>query len=304
MESFVLKWPEREKWKIVRSSVEGDGRTIAFQLKPEQPSLEGEEALQLICLPKEKPLFGDFFEKWLEDFSQKHPGLDFQKLPHTLSCPSRIFLLQNLIRGGQRKSAIGFMAMGEQGILLHLNLLPQGHFPHAAIGERIVFFETLQIKNQRLEDSLVESSLMPPRALTNQRKQLTRHSNLMPPYLREFAHPLHPEDFSYWKIFPDDARKELFWARILKVVERELFVAMDLFDEDSRSFYLQWDAARQSFIRISTEGLSLRDKVEIKACDGCGFRALDPVFIQKNEASPSHITCPFCQGKIKIRLKL
>lgn len=300
MESFVLKWPKEEDWKITHSSVEGDGRTIVFGLTPTKPNVAGERVMQLIRLPKEKPGLDDFFENWLDDFSRNQPNLNLEKIPFNLSYPSRLFLLKGLVMQAEPTSAIGLMVAGEQSMLLHMHLFPLEKVSEVILNRRLKLFNSLEIKPQSLEDSLVESTLLPAKTKTNHSKEVSRQSEVIPAYLQEFAHPRHPEDFPYWVISFDIMRKEMFWARILKEVGENLFVARALFEEDSPGFYLKWDTWRQAFVRISSEGLSLLPQLEISACTGCKFQTIDPVSIQKSAKSPTYITCPFCEGQIMI----
>ncbi|MCI4667876.1 MAG: hypothetical protein MRZ79_06920 [Bacteroidia bacterium] len=296
MESFVLAWPQDEKWKITHSSVQGDGRTIAFELEPDSSPIEGEKAMQLIRMPKISPKLDEFFSEWWNGFGQQHQQAEIHTINLTLNFPSKSFFINHLSIEEIPFSAVGFMAIGAEIILLHLNLCPSSEVPPSFLDTKLEFFRSLGFVSQSLHDSLVESGLIPPKTLTIQEKNAKIDFEYIPLPIRPYAHPRHPNEFQVWKISFDPLETRIFWARILKEVNRGLFVAVALSGEKDRSLYVVWDEMRRSFVEISAEGLAMADKKASGPCPGCGFNSFDPsIFFHGIPA----FNCPFCHTEIR-----
>ncbi|MEO0896103.1 MAG: hypothetical protein AAFY71_06890 [Bacteroidota bacterium] len=293
MESCIIPWPIDENWKVTQSRVEGDGRTVVFQLQRSPVKQAGEETIQMIWLGKDEIKWEEFFQLWKEEFISNKPEVQIIHLDTQSPLPGYVFLIQTEEVG---KGSLGYCYGGEEISVMLFHSPVEKDLPREELTYWLSLFQSIEFVSQPLWQSLQDSGLL-PRDIQAKSLELApkeRVDSVLPDYLQGYAHPSVPTDVFYYSLDEKGHLKGPFWGRFLKEVEENLVLVMQLSDNQSATSYLQWDVKRKVLIEISTQGLALRKEGKGSICQHCGFASWDPFLLKPDTTQQRVIICPFC----------
>jgi len=227
MESFTLDWPKEENWRIIHSRVEGDGRTIVFELKPERAFVEGERVLQFLRLTGEKPDAKAFFQSWWQEYQKLQKEVSIKSLDMGLAPDFEAFEIKGIRREERFEAAHALLAPGNQSLLFHLHFFP-AHTPKVNMLQRDrLLFSSLRFVGQSLKQSLASVGMLPEEKEGGS-DALPATVETLPDFMIPFAHPLHPLDFFYYDVSKESGKAEVAWARFLQKKENNLFIGLNI----------------------------------------------------------------------------